>query len=60
VHLVTMAFSPAAQRPMRLFPDRQPWPRQVFASSLAVHALGFALVGWATHGKFGTAISASP
>ena len=45
---------------MRLFPVRQPWPRQVFASSLAVHALGFALVGWATYGKFGTAIPASP
>jgi hypothetical protein len=55
-----MAFSPAAQRPMRLFPGHQPWPRQVFASSLAVHALGFALVGWATHGKFGTAFSPSP
>ena len=45
---------------MRFFPVRQPWPRQVFASSLAVHALGFALVGWATHGKFGTAFSPSP
>lgn len=55
-----MAFSHAAQRPMRLFPGPRPWPRQVFASSFAVHALGFALVGWATHGKFGTAISTSP
>jgi hypothetical protein len=60
VHLVTMAFSSATQRPMRLFPAPPPWPRQVFASSLAVHALGFALVGWATHGKVGTAFSPSP
>jgi hypothetical protein len=60
VHLVTMAFSSAPDRVMRLFPVRQPWPRQVFASSLAVHALGFALVGWATHGKFGTAFPPSP
>jgi hypothetical protein len=60
VHLVTMAFSSAPDRIMRLFPVRQPWPRQVFASSLAVHALGFALAGWATHGKFGTAFPPSP
>ena len=59
-HFVTMAFSSAPERIMRLFPVRQPWPRQVFASSLAVHALGFALVGWATYGKVGTAIPASP
>jgi hypothetical protein len=52
-----MAPSPAPERLLRLFPGRQPWPRQVFASSLAVHALGFALVGWATHGGFGTPIS---
>jgi hypothetical protein len=55
-----MAFSSAAQRPMRLFPGPPPWPRQVLASSFAVHALGFALVGWATHGKVGTAFSPSP
>jgi hypothetical protein len=55
-----MAFSSAPERIMRLFPVRQPWPRQVFASSLAVHALGFALVGWAAHGKAGTAFSPSP
>jgi hypothetical protein len=55
-----MAFSSATPRPMRLFPGSPPWPRQVFASSLAVHALGFALVGWATHGKVGTAFSPSP
>jgi hypothetical protein len=55
-----MAFSSATQRPMRLFPGPPPWPRRVFASSLALHALGFALVGWATHGKFGTAASPSP
>jgi hypothetical protein len=55
-----MAFSSAPQRPMRLFPGPPPWPRQVFASSLAVHALGFALVGWATHGRSGTAFSPSP
>ena len=60
VHLVTMAFSSATQRPMRLFPAPPPWPRQVFASSLAVHALGFALVGWTTHGKVGTPFSPSP
>jgi hypothetical protein len=55
-----MAFSSAPEPIVRFFPVRQPWPRQVFASSLAVHALSFALVGWATHGKFGTAISVSP
>ena len=42
---------------IRLLPSRQPWPLQVFASSLAVHALGIALAGWATHGKPGTSIS---
>jgi hypothetical protein len=55
-----MAFSPSPERLIRLFPGRQPWPRQVFASSLAVHTLGFALVGWATHRQFGTAISTPP
>jgi hypothetical protein len=60
VHLVTMAVSSTTPRPVRLFPAPQPWPRQVFASSLAVHALGFALVGWTTHGKIGTAFSPSP
>ena len=54
-----MAFSPAPERLIRLFPRHQPWPRQVFASSLAVHALGFALVGWATHGEFRTPVSTS-
>jgi hypothetical protein len=55
-----MAFSSAPVRLVRFFPVRQPWPKQVFASSLAVHALGFALVGWAAHGEFGAAVSASP
>jgi hypothetical protein len=55
-----MAFPPAPERLIRLFPGRQPWPRQVFASSLAVHMLGFALVGWATRGQVGTAISTPP
>jgi hypothetical protein len=59
VHVVKMASSPAPERRIRLFPGRQPWPRQLFASSLAVHALGFALVGWATHGQLGTPISTS-
>jgi hypothetical protein len=59
VHLVSMATPPAPERLIRLFPGRQPWPRQVFASSLAVHALGFALVGWATHGRLGAPISTS-
>ena len=54
-----MALSPVPERLIRLFPRRQPWPRRVFASSIAVHALGFALVGWATHGKFGTPVSTS-
>jgi hypothetical protein len=35
-------------------------PRQVFASSVALHALGFALVGWATHTSFRTPISTAP
>jgi hypothetical protein len=60
MHLVRMAFLPAPERLIRLFPRHQPWPRQVFASSLAVHALGFALLGWATRGQFGTAISTPP
>jgi hypothetical protein len=55
-----MAFSPAVERPMRLFPRHQPWPRQVLALSVVLHALGFALVGWATHGKFRTLIATSP
>jgi hypothetical protein len=54
-----MASSPTPERLIRLFPGRQPWPRQVFASSLAVHVLGFALVGWATHRQFGTPVSTS-
>jgi hypothetical protein len=58
-HLKNMAFPPAPERFIRLFPRRQPWPRQVFASSLALHAVGFALVGWATHGKFRELISTS-
>ena len=60
VHVVKMASSPAPERLIRLFPGRQPWPRQVFASSVALHALGFALAGWATHVKFRTLISTSP
>jgi len=55
-----MAFSPDTERLIRLFPRCQPWPRQVFASSVALHALGFALVGWATHANFRTPISTSP
>jgi hypothetical protein len=60
VHLGNMAFSPDPERLIRLFPRCQPWPRQVFASSVALHALGFALVGWATHTNFPTPISTSP
>jgi hypothetical protein len=52
-----MAISPAPTQLIRLFASRQPWPWQLFASSLAVHAAGIALVGWATHGKPGTPIS---
>jgi len=55
-----MASSPASKRLTRLFPGREPGPRHGFASSLAVHALGFALVGWATHGQVGTLIATSP
>jgi hypothetical protein len=55
-----MAFLSASNRLIRLFPGREPWAWQGFASSLAVHALGFALVGWATHGQFGTWIATSP
>jgi hypothetical protein len=55
-----MAFSSAPERLIRLFPRHQPWPRQVFATSVALHALGVALAGWATHGKFRTLISTSP
>ena len=54
-----MAFSPGLERPIRLLPCRQPWPRQVFASSVALHVLGFALAGWGTHGKFRLLISPS-
>lgn len=57
VHLVTMGISSAPEDLIRLLPSRQPWPRQVFAVSLGVHALGIALAGWATHGKSGTLIS---
>lgn len=57
VHLVIMGISSAPEQLIRLLPRHQPWPRQVFASSLAVHALGIALAGWATHGKPGTPIS---
>jgi hypothetical protein len=55
-----MALSPAPERLFRPFPHRQPWPRRVFASSVALHALGFALAGWGTHVKFRTLISTSP
>jgi hypothetical protein len=55
-----MAFSPDPERLIRLFPRCQPWPRQVFASSVALHALGFALVGWGTHTNFRTPLSTSP
>ncbi len=55
-----MASSPASKRLIRLFPSRESWARQGFASSLAVHALGFALVGWATHGQLGTLTATSP
>jgi hypothetical protein len=54
-----MALSPGLERPTRLLPRCQPWPRQVFASSVALHVLGFALAGWVTHGRFRTVISAS-
>jgi len=60
VHLGIMAFSPDPERLIRLFPRCQPWPRQVFASSVALHALGFALVGWATHTSFRTPMSTAP
>jgi len=53
-----MAFSPGPERPIRLLPRCQPWPRQVFASSVALHVLGFALAGWATHGKYRSLVSA--
>jgi hypothetical protein len=55
-----MAFTSAPNRLIRLFPGREPWARQGLASSLAMHALGFALVGWATHGQFGTLVATSP
>jgi hypothetical protein len=57
VHLVSMGISTAPEQLIRLLPSRHPWPRHVFASSLAVHALGIALAGWATHGNPGTMIS---
>jgi hypothetical protein len=59
VHVVKMASSPAPERLIRLFPGRQSWPRHVLASSLAVHALGIALVGWATHGQLGPTVATS-
>jgi hypothetical protein len=52
-----MAFSPGLERPIRLLPCCQPWPRQVFASSVVLHVLGFALAGWITHGKFRTLLA---
>ncbi len=52
-----MPISPAPDQLIRLLPSRQPWPWPLFASSLAVHALGIALGGWATHSKPGTPIS---
>ena len=57
VHLVIMGISSAPEQLIQFLPTRQPWPLQVFASSLAMHALGIALAGWATHGKPGTSIS---
>jgi hypothetical protein len=55
--MASMAFSPGPERPIRLFPRHQPWPRQVFASSVVLHVLGFALAGWTTQGRHRTLIS---
>jgi hypothetical protein len=55
-----MAPSPGPERPIRLFPHCQPWPRQVFASSVVLHVLGFALAGWTTQGRHRALISAPP
>jgi hypothetical protein len=46
-----MAFSPGPEWPIRVLPPRHRWSRGAFAWSTALHAFGFALVGWVTPGE---------
>jgi hypothetical protein len=36
--------------PLRVLPPRQRWSRKAFAGSAALHAFGFAVLGWVTRG----------
>jgi hypothetical protein len=47
-----MAYSPGPVWPLRVLPPRQRWSRGALASSAALHAFGFALLGWVTRGEY--------